>query len=143
MPSRCFPTGERLQRGSPVDGDELLGRAVLSRRGQLPVEDRSEWRARHHHHHHHHPLCLHVTDLEPCFITICVCVCVCSFKKSAPRRKCAACRIVVHTGCMEQLEQVRHLQSHQNQNWTSTCAKPTVPVPDTGTLISQDHSIVS
>ncbi|XP_029681282.1 diacylglycerol kinase iota isoform X4 [Takifugu rubripes] len=25
---------------------------------------------------------------------------------SAPRRKCAACRIVVHTGCMEQLEQI-------------------------------------
>uniref|UniRef100_H3D532 Diacylglycerol kinase n=1 Tax=Tetraodon nigroviridis TaxID=99883 RepID=H3D532_TETNG len=29
-----------------------------------------------------------------------------SFKKSTPRRKCAACRIVVHTGCMEQLEQI-------------------------------------
>uniref|UniRef100_A0A3B5MJA8 Diacylglycerol kinase n=1 Tax=Xiphophorus couchianus TaxID=32473 RepID=A0A3B5MJA8_9TELE len=29
-----------------------------------------------------------------------------SFKKSAPRRKCAACKIVVHTGCIEQLEKI-------------------------------------
>lgn len=26
--------------------------------------------------------------------------------KSAPRRKCAACKIVVHTPCIEQLEKV-------------------------------------
>src|SRR4029434_3097169 len=28
------------------------------------------------------------------------------FKKSAPRRKCAACKIVVHTACMETLDKV-------------------------------------
>uniref|UniRef100_A0A8C7DD27 Diacylglycerol kinase n=1 Tax=Oncorhynchus kisutch TaxID=8019 RepID=A0A8C7DD27_ONCKI len=33
-----------------------------------------------------------------------VCVCVLSFKKSAPRRKCGACKIVVHTACIEQLD---------------------------------------
>ncbi|XP_029681280.1 diacylglycerol kinase iota isoform X2 [Takifugu rubripes] len=32
--------------------------------------------------------------------------CLLKAAKSAPRRKCAACRIVVHTGCMEQLEQI-------------------------------------
>uniref|UniRef100_A0A669CPQ2 Diacylglycerol kinase n=1 Tax=Oreochromis niloticus TaxID=8128 RepID=A0A669CPQ2_ORENI len=33
---------------------------------------------------------------------------LCSYTayKSAPRRKCAACKIVVHTGCMEQLEKI-------------------------------------
>lgn len=35
--------GERGERGSPVDGDELLGGALLSRRGHLPAQDRSEW----------------------------------------------------------------------------------------------------
>uniref|UniRef100_I3KN39 Diacylglycerol kinase n=1 Tax=Oreochromis niloticus TaxID=8128 RepID=I3KN39_ORENI len=34
--------------------------------------------------------------------------CVQKTAKSAPRRKCAACKIVVHTGCMEQLEKVTH-----------------------------------
>uniref|UniRef100_A0A8C7YWD6 Diacylglycerol kinase n=1 Tax=Oryzias sinensis TaxID=183150 RepID=A0A8C7YWD6_9TELE len=34
------------------------------------------------------------------------CVICISFKKSAPRRKCAACKIVVHSGCMEQLEKI-------------------------------------
>lgn len=34
--------GERSERGSPVDGDELLGRALLSGRRHLPVKDRSE-----------------------------------------------------------------------------------------------------
>uniref|UniRef100_A0A8C0A4F4 Uncharacterized protein n=1 Tax=Bos mutus grunniens TaxID=30521 RepID=A0A8C0A4F4_BOSMU len=29
--------------------------------------------------------------------------------KSALRRKCAVCKIVVHTACIEQLEKVRHL----------------------------------
>uniref|UniRef100_A0A3P9AUM8 Phorbol-ester/DAG-type domain-containing protein n=1 Tax=Maylandia zebra TaxID=106582 RepID=A0A3P9AUM8_9CICH len=59
-------------------------------------------------------------SLPPCVLTLlafvsfavcCVwilCVLLCPlyslFKKSAPRRKCAACKIVVHTGCMEQLE---------------------------------------
>uniref|UniRef100_A0A8C7D9B7 Diacylglycerol kinase n=1 Tax=Oncorhynchus kisutch TaxID=8019 RepID=A0A8C7D9B7_ONCKI len=37
-----------------------------------------------------------------------VCVCVLSFKKSAPRRKCGACKIVVHTACIEQLDKVTH-----------------------------------
>nr|XP_004573783.2 diacylglycerol kinase iota isoform X1 [Maylandia zebra] len=32
--------------------------------------------------------------------------CVLKTAKSAPRRKCAACKIVVHTGCMEQLEKI-------------------------------------
>uniref|UniRef100_A0A8C9T496 Diacylglycerol kinase n=1 Tax=Scleropages formosus TaxID=113540 RepID=A0A8C9T496_SCLFO len=32
--------------------------------------------------------------------------CVAKIAKSAPRRKCAACKIVVHTACMEQLEKV-------------------------------------
>uniref|UniRef100_A0A668UW98 Diacylglycerol kinase n=1 Tax=Oreochromis aureus TaxID=47969 RepID=A0A668UW98_OREAU len=32
--------------------------------------------------------------------------CVQKTAKSAPRRKCAACKIVVHTGCMEQLEKI-------------------------------------
>uniref|UniRef100_A0A8C7DSC6 Diacylglycerol kinase n=1 Tax=Oncorhynchus kisutch TaxID=8019 RepID=A0A8C7DSC6_ONCKI len=35
-----------------------------------------------------------------------VCVCVLSFKKSAPRRKCGACKIVVHTACIEQLDKI-------------------------------------
>uniref|UniRef100_A0AAZ1XB55 Phorbol-ester/DAG-type domain-containing protein n=1 Tax=Oreochromis aureus TaxID=47969 RepID=A0AAZ1XB55_OREAU len=34
--------------------------------------------------------------------------------KSAPRRKCAACKIVVHTGCMEQLEKVMHTHTHSH-----------------------------
>uniref|UniRef100_A0A669BXK0 Diacylglycerol kinase n=1 Tax=Oreochromis niloticus TaxID=8128 RepID=A0A669BXK0_ORENI len=38
-----------------------------------------------------------------CFIC---CVSVWILCKSAPRRKCAACKIVVHTGCMEQLEKI-------------------------------------
>lgn len=120
--------GERRQRGSPVDGDELLGGAVLSRRGQLPAEGRSEWRARRRHRHRYITFALtRATDLEPrarvsgAYVTwlqqfsqhsVCVCVCVCALKKSAPRRKCAACRIVVHTGCMEQLEQVGRPRHH-------------------------------
>uniref|UniRef100_A0A673B8J5 Diacylglycerol kinase n=1 Tax=Sphaeramia orbicularis TaxID=375764 RepID=A0A673B8J5_9TELE len=32
--------------------------------------------------------------------------CVLKTAKSAPRRKCAACKIVVHTGCIEQLEKI-------------------------------------
>ncbi|XP_041637180.1 diacylglycerol kinase iota isoform X4 [Cheilinus undulatus] len=32
--------------------------------------------------------------------------CLLKTAKSAPRRKCAACKIVVHTGCMEQLEKI-------------------------------------
>uniref|UniRef100_A0A3Q3W9X9 Uncharacterized protein n=1 Tax=Mola mola TaxID=94237 RepID=A0A3Q3W9X9_MOLML len=32
----------------------------------------------------------------------------CLLKTSAPRRKCAACKIVVHTGCIEQLEKVSY-----------------------------------
>ncbi|XP_041111199.1 diacylglycerol kinase iota-like isoform X1 [Polyodon spathula] len=32
--------------------------------------------------------------------------CVVRIAKSAPRRKCAACKIVVHTACMEQLEKI-------------------------------------
>uniref|UniRef100_A0A3B3E273 Diacylglycerol kinase n=1 Tax=Oryzias melastigma TaxID=30732 RepID=A0A3B3E273_ORYME len=32
--------------------------------------------------------------------------CLLKTAKSAPRRKCAACKIVVHSGCMEQLEKV-------------------------------------
>lgn len=34
--------GERGEWGSSVDGDELFRRALLSRRGRLPTEDRSE-----------------------------------------------------------------------------------------------------
>lgn len=36
--------GERVEWGSPVDGDELLRRPLLSRRGRLPTEGRSESR---------------------------------------------------------------------------------------------------
>uniref|UniRef100_A0A3B4GZR4 Uncharacterized protein n=1 Tax=Pundamilia nyererei TaxID=303518 RepID=A0A3B4GZR4_9CICH len=38
-----------------------------------------------------------------CVWILCVLLCplYSLFKKSAPRRKCAACKIVVHTGCME------------------------------------------
>uniref|UniRef100_A0AAZ3RWF9 Diacylglycerol kinase n=1 Tax=Oncorhynchus tshawytscha TaxID=74940 RepID=A0AAZ3RWF9_ONCTS len=43
--------------------------------------------------------------LSHCFFW-CVCVCVLSFKKSAPRRKCGACKIVVHTACIEQLDKI-------------------------------------
>uniref|UniRef100_M3ZQ88 Diacylglycerol kinase n=1 Tax=Xiphophorus maculatus TaxID=8083 RepID=M3ZQ88_XIPMA len=32
--------------------------------------------------------------------------CLLKTAKSAPRRKCAACKIVVHTGCIEQLEKI-------------------------------------
>ncbi|XP_054624409.1 diacylglycerol kinase iota isoform X1 [Dunckerocampus dactyliophorus] len=32
--------------------------------------------------------------------------CLLKAAKSAPRKKCAACKIVVHTGCMEQLEKI-------------------------------------
>ncbi|XP_078797950.1 diacylglycerol kinase iota isoform X6 [Oryzias latipes] len=32
--------------------------------------------------------------------------CLLKTAKSAPRRKCAACKIVVHSGCMEQLEKI-------------------------------------
>ncbi|XP_036373514.1 diacylglycerol kinase iota isoform X1 [Megalops cyprinoides] len=32
--------------------------------------------------------------------------CLVKIAKSAPRRKCAACKIVVHTACMEQLEKI-------------------------------------
>lgn len=38
-----LPTGKRGERGSPVDGDQLFGRAVLPRRGRLPPEDRREY----------------------------------------------------------------------------------------------------
>ncbi|RXM34094.1 Diacylglycerol kinase iota [Acipenser ruthenus] len=40
------------------------------------------------------------------------------WSKSAPRRKCAACKIVVHTACMEQLEKqniVRHHWVHRRR----------------------------
>ncbi|XP_042371504.1 diacylglycerol kinase iota-like, partial [Plectropomus leopardus] len=32
--------------------------------------------------------------------------CLLKTAKSAPRRKCAACKIVVHSGCIEQLEKI-------------------------------------
>uniref|UniRef100_A0A3Q3AR69 Diacylglycerol kinase n=1 Tax=Kryptolebias marmoratus TaxID=37003 RepID=A0A3Q3AR69_KRYMA len=32
--------------------------------------------------------------------------CLLKTAKSAPRKKCAACKIIVHTGCMEQLEKI-------------------------------------
>lgn len=37
-----LPAGERSEWGSPVDGDELLRRALLSWRGHLPTKDCSE-----------------------------------------------------------------------------------------------------
>ncbi|OCT58138.1 hypothetical protein XELAEV_18002467mg [Xenopus laevis] len=41
--------------------------------------------------------------------------CQVKFAKSALRRKCAACKIVVHTACMEQLDKVRHFSCCSNQ----------------------------
>uniref|UniRef100_A0A672IQB4 Diacylglycerol kinase n=1 Tax=Salarias fasciatus TaxID=181472 RepID=A0A672IQB4_SALFA len=38
--------------------------------------------------------------------------CLLKTAKSAPRKKCAACKIVVHTSCMEQLEKVLHTHTH-------------------------------
>lgn len=38
--------------------------------------------------------------------SLCVLCCSVLFKKSAPRRKCAACKIVVHTACIEELDKV-------------------------------------
>uniref|UniRef100_A0A8C4HYV9 Diacylglycerol kinase n=1 Tax=Dicentrarchus labrax TaxID=13489 RepID=A0A8C4HYV9_DICLA len=52
----------------------------------------------------------HAHTLNACLLCVSplsvLCVSVFSFKKSAPRRKCAACKIVVHTGCIEQLEKI-------------------------------------
>lgn len=50
--------------------------------------------------------CAVVCTSPPSVLLVCF-----SFKKSAPRRKCAACKIVVHTGCIEQLEKVSNTQT--------------------------------
>ncbi|XP_061125371.1 diacylglycerol kinase iota-like isoform X4 [Syngnathus typhle] len=41
--------------------------------------------------------------------------CLLKAAKSAPRRKCAACKIVVHTSCTEQLEKVVHTHAHTQE----------------------------
>lgn len=46
--------------------------------------------------------CVHLL----CDKLLCVLCCSVLFKKSAPRRKCAACKIVVHTACIEELDKV-------------------------------------
>uniref|UniRef100_A0A8C9T0M7 Diacylglycerol kinase n=1 Tax=Scleropages formosus TaxID=113540 RepID=A0A8C9T0M7_SCLFO len=48
--------------------------------------------------------------------------CVFAFKKSAPRRKCAACKIVVHTACMEQLEKINFRCKPTFREGGSRCA---------------------
>ncbi|KAM9772588.1 diacylglycerol kinase zeta-like isoform 2-T2 [Syngnathus typhle] len=81
--------GERRQRRPPVDGDQLLGRTLLPRGGRLPAQGCGELAPSH--------LLPARLDSRP------VCLCL---KKSATRRKCAACKIVVHTSCTEQLEKI-------------------------------------
>ncbi|XP_029103014.1 diacylglycerol kinase iota isoform X3 [Scleropages formosus] len=48
--------------------------------------------------------------------------CVAKIAKSAPRRKCAACKIVVHTACMEQLEKINFRCKPTFREGGSRCA---------------------
>uniref|UniRef100_A0A8C6LDX7 Diacylglycerol kinase n=1 Tax=Nothobranchius furzeri TaxID=105023 RepID=A0A8C6LDX7_NOTFU len=43
--------------------------------------------------------------------------CLLKTAKSAPRRKCAACKIVVHTGCIEQLEKLTASSNVLRHHW--------------------------
>ncbi|XP_033845442.1 diacylglycerol kinase iota isoform X1 [Periophthalmus magnuspinnatus] len=49
--------------------------------------------------------------------------CLLKTAKSAPRRKCAACKIVVHTGCIEQLEKINFRCKPTFREGSSRCIR--------------------
>uniref|UniRef100_A0A3B3Z6W4 Diacylglycerol kinase n=1 Tax=Periophthalmus magnuspinnatus TaxID=409849 RepID=A0A3B3Z6W4_9GOBI len=52
--------------------------------------------------------------------------CLLKTAKSAPRRKCAACKIVVHTGCIEQLEKINFRCKPTFREGSSRCIRDNV-----------------